>query len=69
MDFEVVGAKKTIKLYSNQYYNLDLSALGFTPKGEMNPCKDLEGFKARVQYAESVDKSVDGQVVSVELRK
>jgi len=26
-------------------------------------------MKARVQYAESSDKTVDGQVVSVELRK
>jgi hypothetical protein len=48
---------------------IDLTALNFTPTGNMNPCKDFEGMKARVQYAESSDKTVDGQVVSVELRK
>jgi hypothetical protein len=35
----------------------------------MNPCKDFEGMKARIQYAESSDKTVDGQVIAVELRK
>ena len=69
MDFQVVTLKKTIALYSHNYYDLDLSALGFEPKSEMNPCKDIEGFKARVRYADSSDKSVDGQVVSIELRK
>jgi Tfp pilus assembly protein PilF len=69
MDFHVVTPKKTIALYSNNYYQLDLSALGFEPKKEMNPCKDMEGFKARVLYADSSDTSVDGQVVSIELRK
>ena len=69
MDFQIVTLKKTIALYTNNYYQLDLSALGFEPKNEMNPCKDIEGFKARVRYADSSDKSVDGQVVSIELRK
>ena len=69
MDFQVVTLKKTIALYTNNYYQLDLSALGFEPKNEMNPCKDIEGFKARIRYADSSDKSVDGQVVSIELRK
>ena len=69
MDFHVEGTKKSIALYSNDYYKLDLSALGFEPKNEMSPCKDLEGMKARVQYADSSDKSVDGQVIAIELRK
>jgi tetratricopeptide (TPR) repeat protein len=69
MDFKIVGTSRTVSLYSANYYNLDLSALGFEPKNEMNPCKDIEGMKARVQYAESSDKSVDGQIVAIELRK
>jgi len=35
----------------------------------MNPCNDFEGMKARVQYVDSSDKTVDGQVVAIELRK
>jgi tetratricopeptide (TPR) repeat protein len=69
LEFQVETAKKPVVLYSNNYMKIDLTALGFTPTGDMNPCKDFEGMKARVQYAESSDKSVDGQVVAVELRK
>jgi hypothetical protein len=35
----------------------------------MNPCNAFEGMKARVQYTESSDKTIDGQVIAVELRK
>ena len=69
IDFQLAGVKKTISLYSNNYYKLDFSALGYTPEGKLNPCSGIEGMKARVQYAESPDKTVDGQAVAVELRK
>jgi len=58
-----------VTLYSNNYFSLDLSALSFEPKKEMNPCHDLGGMKASVQYAESSDKTIDGQIVSIELHK
>jgi len=35
----------------------------------MNPCTDFDGLKARVQYAEVSDSSVDGQVTAIELHK
>jgi hypothetical protein len=69
IEFRVEGAKKTVSLYSSNYYKLDVSALGYTPEGNLNPCTGLEGTKARVQYAESSDKTVDGQVIAIELRK
>jgi hypothetical protein len=69
IEMQVVSPKKTVTLYNNNYYKLDLSVLGFDLNGEMNPCKNLEGFKARVQYQETTDKSVDGQVMAIELRK
>jgi len=69
IEFQVVTEKKPVSLYSNNYLKIDLTALGFTPSGDMNPCKDFEGMKARVQYAETTDKTIDGQVVAVELRK
>jgi hypothetical protein len=43
--------------------------LNFTPKGDLNPCTDIEGLKAKVEYAEVSDKSIAGQIVSVELSK
>jgi tetratricopeptide (TPR) repeat protein len=72
IEFQVESAKKTVSLYSNNYYKLEFSTLGFSPSGELRPCSGTEGImgmKARVQYAESSDKTVDGQVVAVELRK
>jgi hypothetical protein len=69
IEFHVEGAKKTVALYSNNYLKLDFTALGFTPQGEIHPCNDIEGMKAKVQYAESSDKSVDGQAIAVELHK
>lgn len=54
---------------NNNFSKIDLTAVGFTPKGSMNPCTDFNGMKANVQYAESTDKTVDGQVFAIELRK
>ena len=69
LEFQVETTKKPVSLYSNNYMKIDLTALNFTPARDMNPCKDFEGMKARVQYAESSDKTVDGQVIAVELKK
>lgn len=69
IEFHVEGAGKAVSLYSNDYFKLEFTALGFTPQGEIHPCEDIEGMKARVQYAESSDKSVDGQAIAIELRK
>ncbi len=69
IDFRVVGQGRTLAVYNNNFLKLDLTALGFTPHGDVNPCKDFEGKKARVEYAPSSDKSVDGQVIAVELMK
>jgi hypothetical protein len=69
IEFKVEGAKKAVSLYSNNYHKLEITALGFTPEATLNPCTGMEGMKARVQYAESSDKTVDGQAVAIELRK
>lgn len=69
LELRVEGPKNSIKLYNNNFSKIDLTVVGFTPKGSMNPCTDFSGMKARVQYAESADKTVDGQVIAIELRK
>ncbi|MGA7652493.1 MAG: hypothetical protein WBW68_08540, partial [Terracidiphilus sp.] len=69
LEFQVVSLKKTVSVYINEYFKLEVSALGFTPTGSINPCSDFEGRPAKIQYAESSDKTVDGQVISVELHK
>jgi tetratricopeptide (TPR) repeat protein len=69
IDFQVQTAGKPVALYSNNYFKIEMTALDFTPKDSMNPCSDLDGMKAKVQYSESSDKTIDGQVISIELRK
>jgi len=66
---EITGKPKPVGVYTNDRYNLDLSALGFTPPPEMDPCRDLNGHHARVRYSESSDKTIDGQILMIELRK
>lgn len=67
--FRVEGTKGTVRVYNNNFAKIDLTASGFTPKGTMYPCSDFEGMTAKVQYAETTDKTVDGQVIAIELRK
>lgn len=69
LEFQVQTANGKVSIYTNNYFKLEVSALGFTPTGDLNPCHDLEGRPARVQYAEVSDKTVDGQVISIELHK
>jgi len=63
------AAGKSLALYNNDFFKIELTVIGFTPEGYVDPCTDFEGMKARVQYVESSDKTVDGQVLAVELRK
>ncbi len=60
---------KTLTLYSSNYHKMDLSALGFEPKAEMNVCKEMDGMRAEIEYTDSADKTVNGQIVSVMLMK
>ena len=58
IDLTVAANGKTMALYSGNYYEIGFSALGFTAKGDFDPCKDLEGKSARVEYVESSTKSL-----------
>ena len=69
MDLAVRAAGKTIPLHSDNYYKISFSALGFQPNSDLKPCSDLEGRPAKIEYQESVDKSVTPRLVSVELHK
>jgi len=60
---------KAVSLYRNDFNQIEFAAANFTPKSDLNPCTDIEGLKAKVQYAEVSDKSVAGQIISVELSK
>jgi tetratricopeptide (TPR) repeat protein len=60
---------KTMALHNGNYYKIEFSALGFTPKENLNPCTDLEGMAAKVEYVESSAKPGDAYVLAIELHK
>jgi hypothetical protein len=67
IEFRLVGPTRPVKVYNNNFAGIDVRVIGFSPDGPLNPCKDFEGMKADIQYAESTDKTVSGQVFLVEL--
>jgi hypothetical protein len=69
MTLSVVDGAMAVSVYSNNYRHIEFSAANFTPQGTMDPCTMIEGMKARVVYAEVSDKSIAGQILSVELTK
>jgi tetratricopeptide (TPR) repeat protein len=69
IELQVAGPKGMVKLYNNNYYEIEYSASNFTPQGEIHPCSDLEGAKAKVQYFATADKTVDGQIIGIQLSK
>jgi hypothetical protein len=53
----------------NDFYQVEFTVTNLTPKSDINPCTDIEGLKAKVEYVEVSDKSVAGQIISIELSK
>jgi tetratricopeptide (TPR) repeat protein len=68
MDLNVISAGKTLGLHSGNYFKIDYSALGLTLKADLNPCADLEGRPAKVEYADATNSGPAG-VVAIEIHK
>ena len=69
IDLTVAAKGKTMALHSGNYYKIGFTALGFMPQGELNPCNDLEGMSAKVEYVEFSTKPTAAYVVGIELHK
>jgi Flp pilus assembly protein TadD len=67
MDLNLVSNGKTLGLHTGNYFKLPFSVLNFALKRDLNPCADLEGRPAKVEYAESAGKVA--VVVAIELHK
>ena len=63
----VEGAGKAVPLYSNDMYAISYTAGNFTPKEDINPCREFQGLRATVVYGAVDDPVVAGQIVSMEL--
>ena len=69
IQFRLVGPAKPVRVYNNNFAAINLTTVGFTPDGPVDPCHDFEGMKADIQYNESSDKKISGQVFYMILRK
>jgi tetratricopeptide (TPR) repeat protein len=69
IDLNLAAKAKTIAMHNPNYSKIQYSALGFTPSGDLNPCKDLEGSTAKVDYADSPDSSGSAYVFAIEVHK
>lgn len=69
LEVTVSAKDKQLALHADNYYKIQFSTLGFQPHGALNPCSDLEGRPAKIEYVESTDPSVAAQLLSVELHK
>jgi len=69
MTLDVESKGKTVSLFASNYYKISFSTLGFAPTGELKPCTGIEGMKAKVDYAEVSDKTVSGQILTIQLTK
>jgi hypothetical protein len=67
MDLTVDAGNKRVLLHSENYYKVNYSILNLPPLSELNPCEQLEGHAAKVEYVESADGSDVARVLAVEL--
>ena len=58
---------KSLALYNNSFDKLDMSAVK-SIQGSVDPCADFEGKKVEVEYVDSPDKTVSGEVIAVMLK-
>ena len=69
IELKVEEGGNAVSLFSNNYYEITFSASNFTPQGDIHPCTDLDGSKASIQYFATSDKTVDGQILAIQLSK
>lgn len=69
MNMTFYDYSETLHLYAKDYFKVKFSAINFTPKGIMNPCKTTKGMYARVYYYHIKGHPHQGDLISVELRK
>ncbi len=69
LDLTLDSPVGTLKLHADNYFKVEYKAVNFTPSGELQPCKQLEGMKARIIFAGFKGRPNTGEIISVELRK
>ncbi len=69
MDLTFASAGHTLLLHSENYFQLAYSALNFKPSEELQPCRQIQGFQARIRFYRIKGQSYVGELIAIELRK
>jgi tetratricopeptide (TPR) repeat protein len=69
IDLAVKLTARSMNFHADNYFKVQFTTLGFQPSGDLNPCAQLEGRPAKVEYVEAVDKSKAAYLFAVELHK
>jgi hypothetical protein len=69
LDLNVISGETSLRLHTTNYFKVQYSVLNVALKGDLNPCADLEGQPAKVEYVESAVRGAAGVVVGIEIHK
>lgn len=69
LDMAFDDSYEILRLHTHNYLKVDFSAINFTPRGTMNPCKTAKGMYARVHYYHIQGHPKEGELISVAFRK
>jgi tetratricopeptide (TPR) repeat protein len=69
LDLEFDSQHQVLHLYTDNYFQVQFSALNFKPAGELYPCTQIQAMKARISFYDIKDHPSEGELISVELQK
>ena len=69
MDLTFQSGDHTVALHSANYFNVQYSALNFTPTDVLEPCSQIQGMKARISFFHVQGQYYSGEIIAVQLRK
>ena len=69
IDLAVQSPAKSLTVHADNYLKVRFTTLGFQPSGDLNPCAQLEGRPAKVEYVEAADKAKAAYLFAIELHK
>jgi hypothetical protein len=69
LDMNLKTSDGALHLYSTNYSKVDFTAANFTPKGKLNPCKEITGMKAKTIFYDVPRHADEGELISVELTR
>ena len=68
LDMTLAAPGHTLLLHAENYYKLEYLSFNYQPPANFNPCTDLEGHDARVEYVAPGNAEDSGVLLIVELR-